>query len=47
MRRVIGGAMAGLAMAGLLSVAVPDHAPAQAKKIIYWTHWEQNPEFNK
>ena len=47
MRRVIGGAIAVLAMAGLLAAAVPGHAPAQAKKIVYWTHWEQNPEFNK
>jgi multiple sugar transport system substrate-binding protein len=46
MRRVIGGAVAMLAMAGLLAAA-PDHVPAQAKKIVYWTHWEQNPEFNK
>jgi hypothetical protein len=30
MRRVIGAAMAGIAMAGLLAVATPDRAPAQA-----------------
>ena len=22
-------------------------APAQSKKLVFWTHWEQNPEFNK
>src|SRR6266403_2750492 len=47
MRRVIGGVVAVLVVAGLLAVAAPDRAPAQAKKIVYWTHWEQNPEFNK
>ncbi|HWU37897.1 MAG TPA: hypothetical protein VN203_09585, partial [Candidatus Acidoferrum sp.] len=20
---------------------------AQQKKLVYWTHWEQNPDFNK
>src|SRR3989475_11093795 len=45
MRRLI--AMAVLVVAELLAVAAPDRAPAQAKKIVYWTHWEQNPEFNK
>src|SRR6266446_412604 len=45
MRRLI--AMAVLVVAGVLAVAAPDRAPAQAKKIVYWTHWEQNPEFNK
>ncbi|HSB78087.1 MAG TPA: extracellular solute-binding protein [Candidatus Methylomirabilis sp.] len=24
-----------------------EKAGAQQKKIVYWTHWEQNPEFNK
>ena len=22
-------------------------AAAQQKKLVYWTHWEQNPDFNK
>lgn len=30
----------------LLGVGAPDPAPAQQKKLVYWTHWEQNPDFN-
>jgi ABC-type glycerol-3-phosphate transport system substrate-binding protein len=26
---------------------IGEKAWAQQKKIVYWTHWEQNPEFNK
>lgn len=34
---------------GALAVTVAVAAPgaAQSKKLVYWTHWEQNPEFNK
>jgi multiple sugar transport system substrate-binding protein len=34
---------------GALAVTVALAAPgiAQSKKLVYWTHWEQNPEFNK
>lgn len=34
---------------GALAVALALPAPgaAQSKKLVYWTHWEQNPEFNK
>jgi multiple sugar transport system substrate-binding protein len=38
-----------LAMAvavGAVVVAVPS-APAQTKKLVYWTHWDQQPDFNK
>jgi multiple sugar transport system substrate-binding protein len=28
-------------------VAVAGRAEAQTKKLVYWTHWEQNPDFNK
>ncbi|HEV8307462.1 MAG TPA: extracellular solute-binding protein [Methylomirabilota bacterium] len=31
----------------LLWTLAPLPAPAQTKKLVYWTHWEQNPEFNK
>jgi multiple sugar transport system substrate-binding protein len=30
-----------------LAVALPASGLAQSKKLVYWTHWEQNPEFNK
>src|SRR5687767_15921009 len=35
--------------ASALAVATALAAPgvAQSKKLVYWTHWEQNPEFNK
>ena len=33
------------ALAVAIALAVP--GAAQSKKIVYWTHWEQNPEFNK
>ena len=29
------------------AVAIPDASFAQQKKLVYWTHWEQNPDFNK
>jgi multiple sugar transport system substrate-binding protein len=34
---------------GALAVTVALAAPgiAQSKKLVFWTHWEQNPEFNK
>src|SRR5687768_15672931 len=34
---------------GALAVAIALAAPgaAQSKKLVFWTHWEQNPEFNK
>jgi multiple sugar transport system substrate-binding protein len=34
---------------GALAVAIALVAPgaAQSKKLVFWTHWEQNPEFNK
>ncbi len=28
-------------------VVVPGQGAAQQKKLVYWTHWEQNPDFNK
>src|SRR2546425_7118566 len=47
MRRTTGGAIAVLAAAVLLTTALAERTPAQAKKLVYWTHWEQNPEFNR
>jgi len=47
MRRTTGGAIAVLAGAVLLTTALAERTPAQAKKLVYWTHWEQNPEFNR
>jgi ABC-type glycerol-3-phosphate transport system substrate-binding protein len=40
--------LAGVVM-GALAVAIALTAPgsAQSKKLVFWTHWEQNPEFNK
>jgi multiple sugar transport system substrate-binding protein len=34
---------------GALAMAMALAAPgaAQSKKLVFWTHWEQNPEFNK
>ena len=35
-------------LAGVL-VALPVGGPAgaQTKKLVYWTHWDQQPDFNK
>jgi len=32
-------------LAAAMLWAIP--GPAQTKKLVFWTHWEQNPEFNK
>jgi ABC-type glycerol-3-phosphate transport system substrate-binding protein len=34
-------------MLAVFAAAAPDQAAAQQKKIVMWTHWDQNPEFNK
>jgi ABC-type glycerol-3-phosphate transport system substrate-binding protein len=34
------------AVVGAVTVAAPP-APAQTKKLVYWTHWDQQPDFNK
>lgn len=46
MRTLRGLAVVGV---GALAVAIALVAPgaAQSKKLVFWTHWEQNPEFNK
>ena len=31
----------------MVAVAIPDASFAQQKKLVLWTHWDQNPEFNK
>ncbi|HWU36102.1 MAG TPA: extracellular solute-binding protein, partial [Candidatus Acidoferrum sp.] len=38
--------LAVLAMAAI-SLALPGSGLAQQKKLVYWTMWDQNPEFNK
>jgi len=45
-RRMLGVILAIVALA-LLAAGLPGEAGAQQKKIVYWTHWEQNPDFNK
>jgi multiple sugar transport system substrate-binding protein len=34
-------------LAAVAAVAVPATGIAQQKKIVLWTHWDQNPDFNK
>ncbi len=29
------------------AAGAPSPAPAQAKKLVYWTHWDQQPDFNR
>jgi hypothetical protein len=37
-----------IAVAAVVAVTLPALASwAQPKKLVFWTHWEQNPEFNK
>jgi len=31
----------------VFAVAIPDASHAQQKKLVLWTHWDQNPDFNK
>ena len=31
----------------MFAVALPNTSVAQQKKLVLWTHWDQNPEFNK
>ncbi len=31
----------------MVAVAIPNASFAQQKKLVLWTHWEQNPDFNK
>jgi ABC-type glycerol-3-phosphate transport system substrate-binding protein len=46
----MGGGMvrAMVGVAAVLALALtPPAGLAQTKKLVFWTHWEQNPEFNK
>src|SRR5947199_10520368 len=37
-----------IAVAALVAVALATPSSwAQPRKLVFWTHWEQNPEFNK
>ena len=31
----------------MVAVTIPSASYAQQKKLVLWTHWDQNPEFNK
>ena len=33
--------------AAMVAVAIPNATFAQQKKLVLWTHWDQNPDFNK
>ena len=33
--------------AAIAAVAIPTASIAQQKKLVLWTHWDQNPDFNK
>jgi len=46
MRRILTAASVVLALTAL-GLVVPPAGVAQQKKLVMWTHWEQNPEFNK
>ena len=46
MKRSAGWTLAVLA-AALVAATFPLASDAQQKKLVLWTHWEQNPEFNK
>ena len=36
-----------LAVVAMVAMAMPGAAIAQQKKLVLWTHWDQNPEFNR
>ena len=46
MRRGMWLSLALAAAVGAVTVAITP-APAQTKKLVYWTHWDQQPDFNK
>jgi ABC-type glycerol-3-phosphate transport system substrate-binding protein len=46
MRRGMWLSLALAAAVGAVTVAIPP-VPAQTKKLVYWTHWDQQPDFNK
>ena len=43
----IGWRMLAVVTAAMIAVAVPNIGVAQQKKLVLWTHWDQNPDFNK
>src|SRR5262245_60110539 len=46
MRRGMWLTLALAVVVGAVTVAAPP-ARAQSKKLVYWTHWDQQPDFNK
>ena len=47
MKRSAGCALAVFALAVVVAVGMPGVGIAQQKKLVMWTHWDQNPDFNK
>src|SRR5438046_9479390 len=41
-----GGRVIAVVALAAVALAAPSSS-AQPKKLVFWTHWEQNPEFNK
>src|SRR5262245_29453227 len=37
----------GMLATAMIALAMPNASFAQQKKLVLWTHWEQNPDFNK
>lgn len=46
MRRSMWLSLAIAVAVGVVAMTAPP-APAQTKKLVYWTHWDQQPDFNK
>jgi ABC-type glycerol-3-phosphate transport system substrate-binding protein len=42
-----GWLMLAVLAAVLVTLVLPGQSLAQQKKLVFWTHWEQNPDFNK
>ena len=47
MKRSAGCALAAFALTVVVAVGMPGVGVAQQKKLVMWTHWDQNPDFNK
>ena len=47
MRRRLFWTVTGCLVLGLILGGLAGDAGAQQKKLVFWTHWEQNPDFNK
>src|SRR5262249_35870417 len=47
MRRARRLTLTAISLGVAVTALTPAPALGQAKKLVYWTHWEQNPDFNK